>query len=155
MRCRYHEVKFPKIFIRHPIARPLGRCMECLLWVDCDIYSASVTEVMHAISWYTELCYNGTRLYYYRKRNEVSPYYHRNSDYQGRTVELAYHENLPMLGNTVLILKLAQGPFGTVWVPHCTMYLVLWDAFIETGNYISNYSDHYMRLKLCKPHYAY
>ena len=63
VRCCYNAVNFlQNHHKRHPIARPLGRDMGCLLWINTDIYSAPVTEVMCAIC-YIGPHHNGTPLY--------------------------------------------------------------------------------------------
>ena len=67
VRCRYNAVSFlPNTHKIHPIARPSGRGMGCILWVQTlDLYFASVTAVMYAIhvSCYIEPRYNGIGLY--------------------------------------------------------------------------------------------
>ena len=64
VQCHYNAVNFLQNPLkRHPIARPLGWGMGCLLWVHTDLYSASVTAVMYAISCHIGPSYNGTRLY--------------------------------------------------------------------------------------------
>ena len=61
VRCRYNAVNF--FTKRHPIARPLGRGIGCLLWIQHLIYSASAPVIIHVISYNIVLRYNGTRLY--------------------------------------------------------------------------------------------
>ena len=60
---RYNAVNFlQNIHERHPIARPSGRGMGCLLWVQLW-YSASVPAMMCPISCYIGPRFNGTWLY--------------------------------------------------------------------------------------------
>ena len=67
MRCRYNAVNFlQNCHKRHTIARPLGRVMECLLWVQTlnDILTQSRQWcVQYHHSCYNESRYNATRLY--------------------------------------------------------------------------------------------
>ena len=64
VRCRYNAVNFLKnINKRHPIARPLGWAMGCLVDPASDWYSASVSTIINAVPYYIALRYNGTRLY--------------------------------------------------------------------------------------------
>ena len=66
VRCRCNAVKFLiNVHKRHPIARPLGRGVGCLLSNPAsDWYSATVPVIIYAISCYIRPRYNGTRLYY-------------------------------------------------------------------------------------------
>ena len=75
LRCRYNTVNFlQNLLRRHHTARPLGRDMRCLLLAKTlFIYSASVTEVMYAISCHVGPWYNGTRLYVKVNYNTRSP----------------------------------------------------------------------------------
>ena len=63
-RYRYNAVNFIHIsHKRYPLARPLGQVMGCLLWgSNSHLYSASVIEVMFAISYYIRPRYIVTEL---------------------------------------------------------------------------------------------
>ena len=50
---------------RHPIARPWGWGMGCLLWVQSLIYVLLLSLQCCIISWHIGLRYNGTLLYFY------------------------------------------------------------------------------------------
>ena len=65
VQCHYNAVDFLQNYHkRHPIARPLGRDMGCLLWVtNLHSYPATVTAEMWIISCFTGPCFNGTQLY--------------------------------------------------------------------------------------------
>ena len=66
MWCRYSAVNFlTNIHKRHPIARPLGRGMGCLLWIQhlIDIMPL-FPQLFIWISYNIGPRYNGTRLYY-------------------------------------------------------------------------------------------
>ena len=75
MWCRYNAVNFiPNSCKRHPIARPLGWGMECLLWIQSNLYSAPAPAVMYAIICYIGPHYKGTWLYFdlnLRKTNHI------------------------------------------------------------------------------------
>ena len=47
----------------HPIAHPLERVMECLLWVETDLYSGSGSAVVNSVPFDIGLRYNDIRLY--------------------------------------------------------------------------------------------
>ena len=49
---------------RHHIARPLGRGWCVFVGSQSNLYSASGTAVMYAISWHIGQCHYGTWLYY-------------------------------------------------------------------------------------------
>ena len=62
MRCRYNAVNFLRnVHARHPIARPLGRGIGCLLWIQHLIHI--VPAIIYSISYCTGPFYNGTGLY--------------------------------------------------------------------------------------------
>ena len=63
VQCCYNVVNFlENPHKRHPIARPLGRGMGCLVGWHSDLYYASVTPVTYVISCHIGPCYNGTQL---------------------------------------------------------------------------------------------
>ena len=66
MRCRYSTVDFlQNHHKRHPISRPHGRAMGCLLWVQTYIHVLpQLPRMMYMISCYTGPRYNGAQLYY-------------------------------------------------------------------------------------------
>ena len=60
-RHHYNTVSFiPDPHNRHLIARPWGRGMRCLLWIETDLYSASINAVLYETSCYIGPCYNST-----------------------------------------------------------------------------------------------
>ena len=57
----YNAINFiPNPHSRHPIARPWGRGMGCLLWVNSDFSSTAVIALLCVISWYVAPHFNET-----------------------------------------------------------------------------------------------
>ena len=63
VQCHYNVVNFlPNPHKIHPIARPLGWGMGCILWVQTVIY-ALPQSVQWCMQYHSGPCYNSTQLY--------------------------------------------------------------------------------------------
>ena len=99
--CCYNVDNFLKnIHKRHPIARPLGRGMGCLFWIQHLIgilpeflqsfmqYLTTLNcAIIYAISYYIELRYNCTQLY---MELETTPYCLYNFHYEKNVILNAF-----------------------------------------------------------------
>ena len=101
VQCQYNMVNYLANSQEiHPIACPLGRGMGCILCLNSDLYLASVTAVMYAISCYTGPRYNqGSRTFRRTKFKIFSRLFPDHfCDFQDRFLSYLINNMLPRKG---------------------------------------------------------
>ena len=103
----YNAINFiPNPHSRHPIARPWGRGMGCLLWVNSDFSSNAVIALLCVISWYVAPHFNKTPDVWYLTTTK-----HWNPQYSRPSVEC-------------IVLRVQVLRCGWLWVGY-NLYLLL------------------------------
>ena len=129
--CRYNAVNFlTNIHKRHPIARPLGRDMGCLLWIQhlIDILPQSLQLFMQYLTT-VECRYNAVQ---YNKILYASMQWRGHSIKRRFNLQTTHHTSPSRASYDVSFARILENIDRVITAPHCildrvkTALVVLW-----------------------------